>query len=195
MLFFISRRVHTLITLLNFSEVLEIGNGPTLEMILIRFNITKGSSSRLPDFVLLLSTEILLHDLISYLKLKRFSSYIGIALLMITGGLDMALDLNYSLGRLVDDLWASELIVPYFQHKRWVSTPCPYNASNGAALMLARNEQIYVEMINGLPKRGLASPRPLVLAVVVTKSIVYVLSFHCGILVEPTNQMGFDILS
>ncbi|GJU36064.1 hypothetical protein Tco_1184418 [Tanacetum coccineum] len=46
------------------------------------------------------------HDLISYLKLKRFSSYIGIALLTITGGLDMALDLNYSLGCLVDDLWA-----------------------------------------------------------------------------------------
>ncbi|GJW62162.1 hypothetical protein Tco_0111497 [Tanacetum coccineum] len=37
-------------------------------------------------------------DLISYLKLKRFSSDIGIALLTITGGLDMFLDLNYSLG-------------------------------------------------------------------------------------------------
>ncbi|GJS69296.1 hypothetical protein Tco_0702137 [Tanacetum coccineum] len=39
--------------------------------------------------------------LYAYLKLKRFSSYIGIALLTITGGLDMALDLNYSLVKLV----------------------------------------------------------------------------------------------
>ncbi|GJQ90784.1 hypothetical protein Tco_0916507 [Tanacetum coccineum] len=38
----------------------------------------------------------------------------GIALLTITGSLDMALDLNYSLGCLVDDLWASELTVPNF---------------------------------------------------------------------------------
>ncbi|GKD72614.1 hypothetical protein Tco_1330896 [Tanacetum coccineum] len=45
------------------------------------------------------------HDLISY---------IGIALLTITGGLDMALDLNYSLGCLVDDLWASKMTVPNF---------------------------------------------------------------------------------
>nr|GFC87095.1 hypothetical protein [Tanacetum cinerariifolium] len=51
------------------------------------------------------------HDLISYLKLKRFSSYIGIALLTITGNLDTALDLNYHLGCLVDDLWASELSI------------------------------------------------------------------------------------
>nr|GEV67250.1 hypothetical protein [Tanacetum cinerariifolium] len=51
------------------------------------------------------------HDLISYLKLKRFSSYVGIALLTITGGLDTALDLNYFLSFLMDDLWASELSI------------------------------------------------------------------------------------
>nr|GFB24364.1 hypothetical protein [Tanacetum cinerariifolium] len=33
----------------------------------------------------------------------------SIALLTITGSLDTALDLNYFLGCLVDDLWASEL--------------------------------------------------------------------------------------
>nr|GFA79821.1 putative reverse transcriptase domain-containing protein [Tanacetum cinerariifolium] len=43
--------------------------------------------------------------------LKRFSSYVGIALLTITGALDTALDLNYFLGCLVDDLWASELSI------------------------------------------------------------------------------------
>ncbi|GJR55887.1 hypothetical protein Tco_1406408 [Tanacetum coccineum] len=60
------------------------------------------------------------HDLISYLKLKRFSSYVGIALLTITGGLDMALDLNYLLSRLVDDLWASELTISNFSPTdRW----------------------------------------------------------------------------
>nr|GEZ02577.1 hypothetical protein [Tanacetum cinerariifolium] len=49
------------------------------------------------------------HNLISQLKLKRFSSYVGIALLTITSSLDTALDLNYLLGCLMDDLWASEL--------------------------------------------------------------------------------------
>ncbi|GJS30195.1 hypothetical protein Tco_0490815 [Tanacetum coccineum] len=46
--------------------------------------------------------------------LKRFSSYIGIALLTTMGGLDMALHLNYSLGCLVDDLWASEMTISNF---------------------------------------------------------------------------------
>ncbi|GJR76845.1 hypothetical protein Tco_0089210, partial [Tanacetum coccineum] len=44
--------------------------------------------------------------------IQWFSSYIGIALLTITGGLDMALDLNYSLGCLVVILWASEVDCP-----------------------------------------------------------------------------------
>ncbi|GKD73318.1 hypothetical protein Tco_1331600, partial [Tanacetum coccineum] len=44
------------------------------------------------------------HDLISHLKLEGFSSYVGIALLTITGGLDTALDLNDLLSHLVDDL-------------------------------------------------------------------------------------------
>ncbi|GJT52231.1 hypothetical protein Tco_0978388 [Tanacetum coccineum] len=77
-----------------------------------RSNIYDVSAFPRCQNVSLLSKETLSHDLISYLKLKRFSSYIGIALLTITGGLDMALDLNYSLGCLVDDLWASELTVP-----------------------------------------------------------------------------------
>ncbi|GJS41845.1 hypothetical protein Tco_0566888 [Tanacetum coccineum] len=54
------------------------------------------------------------NDLVSYLKLKRFSSYVGIALLTITSGLDTVLDLNYFLGCLVNDLWASELTIPNF---------------------------------------------------------------------------------
>ncbi|GJY94224.1 hypothetical protein Tco_0510585 [Tanacetum coccineum] len=44
----------------------------------------------------------------------RFSSYVGIALLTITGGLDTTLDLNYFLSRLMDDLWASELTISNF---------------------------------------------------------------------------------
>ncbi|GJX42185.1 hypothetical protein Tco_0735318 [Tanacetum coccineum] len=54
------------------------------------------------------------HDLISHLKLKGFPSYVSIALLMITGGLDMALDLNNLLGCLMNDLWANELTIPNF---------------------------------------------------------------------------------
>ncbi|GKE08127.1 hypothetical protein Tco_1411678, partial [Tanacetum coccineum] len=54
------------------------------------------------------------HDLISYLKLKGFSSYVGITLLAIVGSLDTALDLNDLLNRLVDDLWASELSISDF---------------------------------------------------------------------------------
>ncbi|GJR03214.1 hypothetical protein Tco_0526198 [Tanacetum coccineum] len=50
------------------------------------------------------------HDLISYLKLKGFPSYVCIALLTITGSLNTALDLNNLLSCLIDDLWASELI-------------------------------------------------------------------------------------
>ncbi|GKC89159.1 putative ribonuclease H-like domain-containing protein, partial [Tanacetum coccineum] len=51
---------------------------------------------------------------IPYLKLKGFSSYVGIALLTITGSLDMVLDLNNLLSYLVDDLWASELTISNF---------------------------------------------------------------------------------
>ncbi|GKA45492.1 hypothetical protein Tco_0738288 [Tanacetum coccineum] len=54
------------------------------------------------------------HDLVSYLKLKGFPSYVNIALLMITSGLDAALDLNDFLSRLVDDLWTSELTISNF---------------------------------------------------------------------------------
>ncbi|GKF99121.1 hypothetical protein Tco_0297904, partial [Tanacetum coccineum] len=53
-------------------------------------------------------------DLIPHLKFKGFSSYIGIALLTITGSLDTALDLNNLLGCLMDDIWAIELTVPNF---------------------------------------------------------------------------------
>ncbi|GJU33443.1 hypothetical protein Tco_1177032 [Tanacetum coccineum] len=54
------------------------------------------------------------HDLVSYLKLKGFLSYVSIALLTIMGGLDAALDLNDFLSRLLDDLWASELTISNF---------------------------------------------------------------------------------
>ncbi|GJR06982.1 hypothetical protein Tco_0529966 [Tanacetum coccineum] len=47
----------------------------------------------------------------------RRCSYVGIALLTITGGLDTTLDLNYFLGHLVDDLWASELTISKFSHQ------------------------------------------------------------------------------
>nr|GEZ77159.1 hypothetical protein [Tanacetum cinerariifolium] len=43
--------------------------------------------------------------------IQWFSSYVGIALLTITGSLDTALDLNYLLDCLMDDLWASELSI------------------------------------------------------------------------------------
>ncbi|GKC50497.1 hypothetical protein Tco_1073242 [Tanacetum coccineum] len=52
-------------------------------------------------------------DLTVY-DLDRFSSYVDIALLTITGRLDTALDLNNFLGCLVDDLWASELTISNF---------------------------------------------------------------------------------
>ncbi|GJW38320.1 hypothetical protein Tco_0064165 [Tanacetum coccineum] len=54
------------------------------------------------------------HDLVSYLKLEGFSSYVSIALLTIAGGLDAALDLDDFLSRLVDDLWANELTISNF---------------------------------------------------------------------------------
>ncbi|GJV96813.1 hypothetical protein Tco_1548390 [Tanacetum coccineum] len=54
------------------------------------------------------------HDLISHLKLKGFSSYVGIALLTIMGGLDTSLNLNNFLGCLMNDLWASELTISNF---------------------------------------------------------------------------------
>ncbi|GKD25444.1 ribonuclease H-like domain-containing protein, partial [Tanacetum coccineum] len=44
----------------------------------------------------------------------RFSSNVGIDLLTVTGGLDTTLDLNYFLGRLMDDLWANELTISNF---------------------------------------------------------------------------------
>nr|GFD15574.1 hypothetical protein [Tanacetum cinerariifolium] len=40
-------------------------------------------------------------------------SYVGIALLMTTGDLDMALDLNYLLSCLVDDPWDTALDLNY----------------------------------------------------------------------------------
>nr|GEY22520.1 hypothetical protein [Tanacetum cinerariifolium] len=43
-----------------------------------------------------------------------FPSHVGITLLTITGSLNTALDLNYFLSGLVDDLWASELTISNF---------------------------------------------------------------------------------
>ncbi|GKC71348.1 hypothetical protein Tco_1117231 [Tanacetum coccineum] len=54
------------------------------------------------------------HDLVSYLKLEGFLSYVSIALLTITSDLDVVLDLDDSLSCLVDDLWASELTISNF---------------------------------------------------------------------------------
>nr|GEW97815.1 zinc finger, CCHC-type [Tanacetum cinerariifolium] len=49
-----------------------------------------------------------------YSKGLGFPSYVGIALLTIMGGLDVALELNNLLGCLMDDLWASELTISNF---------------------------------------------------------------------------------
>nr|GEZ09593.1 putative reverse transcriptase domain-containing protein [Tanacetum cinerariifolium] len=76
------------------------------------------------------------HDLISHLKLKRFSSYNDVALLTITGSLDTVLDLHYLLGCLVDDLWAMSCLSPTSAQQIGDRHLRPYNASNGAALML-----------------------------------------------------------
>ncbi|GJS58053.1 hypothetical protein Tco_0652837 [Tanacetum coccineum] len=65
------------------------------------------------------------HDLISQLKIKGFLSYIGIAFLTFTGGLDMALDLNNLLSCLIDDLWASELTISNFSPADRLSTLTP----------------------------------------------------------------------
>ncbi|GJX03057.1 hypothetical protein Tco_0188973 [Tanacetum coccineum] len=65
------------------------------------------------------------HDLVSYLKLKGFSSYVSITLLTITGSLNTALDLNNLLGCLMDDLWANELIISNFSLADRCSTLTP----------------------------------------------------------------------
>ncbi|GKF06550.1 hypothetical protein Tco_0037218, partial [Tanacetum coccineum] len=54
------------------------------------------------------------HDLVSYLKLEGFPSYVSIALLTIAGGLDVVLDLDDFLSHLVGDLWATELTISNF---------------------------------------------------------------------------------
>ncbi|GKF64124.1 hypothetical protein Tco_0187572, partial [Tanacetum coccineum] len=46
-----------------------------------------------------------------HLELKRFSSHVSIILLIITGGLDSALDLNNLLSCLMNNLQSSELII------------------------------------------------------------------------------------
>ncbi|GKF62726.1 hypothetical protein Tco_0182780, partial [Tanacetum coccineum] len=100
--------------LLQIRDVKQVGNCTYFVYDLKRSNIMRVQLSSFAKAYHPFPRRHFQHDLISYLKLKRFSSYIGIALLTITGGLDMALDLNYSLGCLMDDLWASELTVPNF---------------------------------------------------------------------------------
>nr|GEX57412.1 hypothetical protein [Tanacetum cinerariifolium] len=64
---------------------------------------------------LLQTLELTAHDLDKFFDEVQFVVNLNfihcIALLMITGGLDTALDLNYFLGCLVDDLRASELSI------------------------------------------------------------------------------------
>nr|GEV70360.1 putative reverse transcriptase domain-containing protein [Tanacetum cinerariifolium] len=69
-----------------------------------RYSKSEGSTFPVCQNVSPLSMMYFQHDLIFYLKLKGFPSYVDIALLTITGGLDTALDLNDLLSRLVDDL-------------------------------------------------------------------------------------------
>ncbi|GJW15981.1 hypothetical protein Tco_0020114 [Tanacetum coccineum] len=64
-----------------------------------RSNITRVQLSLFAKTYHSLPWQYFQHDLISYLKLKRFSSYVSIDLLTIMGGLDTTLDLNYFLGR------------------------------------------------------------------------------------------------
>nr|GEY05036.1 DNA-directed DNA polymerase [Tanacetum cinerariifolium] len=95
-------------------EFKSIGNGSYFSYELKRSNITRvhlfGFAKMYDPF----PWRHFQHDLISHLKLKGFSSYIGIALLTITGGLDTTLDLKNLLGCLMDDLWASELTISNF---------------------------------------------------------------------------------
>nr|GEV44640.1 hypothetical protein [Tanacetum cinerariifolium] len=95
----------------NLDSGIARGNSSYFSNDLKRSNITRVRLSSFAKTYHLFPLRYFQHDLISYLKLKRFSSYVGIALLTITGGLDTDLDLNYFLGHLVDDLRASELII------------------------------------------------------------------------------------
>nr|GEY54898.1 putative reverse transcriptase domain-containing protein [Tanacetum cinerariifolium] len=73
------------------------------------------------NMALLQTLDLMVHDLNRFFNevefvvdldfIQRFLSYIGIALLTITGNLDTALDLKNLLSYLMDDLWASEMPV------------------------------------------------------------------------------------
>ncbi|GJY91275.1 hypothetical protein Tco_0506471 [Tanacetum coccineum] len=65
-----------------------------------------------------------------------FPSYVGIALLTVTGGLDTALDLNDLLSRLVDDLWASEMFISSFSPSDRTSSKAPAYLDNWNAAQL-----------------------------------------------------------
>nr|GEU46852.1 hypothetical protein [Tanacetum cinerariifolium] len=85
-------------------EFKSIGNGSNFSDNLKRSNITRVKLSLFAKTYHSIPWQYFQHDLIPHLKLKWFLSYIGIALLTITGSLDMALDLDNLLSFLVDDL-------------------------------------------------------------------------------------------
>ncbi|GKC96956.1 hypothetical protein Tco_1162398 [Tanacetum coccineum] len=91
-----------------------IGNGSNFGNDLEGSNITRVQLSPFVKKYHSLLWRYFQHEIISHLKLKGFPSYVGIALLTITGSLDMALDLNNLLSCLMDDLWASEVTISNF---------------------------------------------------------------------------------
>nr|GEU60841.1 hypothetical protein [Tanacetum cinerariifolium] len=95
-------------------EFKMIGNGSYFSNDLKRSNITRVQLSLFAKTYHPFPWRYFQHDLISYLKLKMFSSYIGIALLTITSGLDTDFDLNYFLVRLVVDHQSNELTISNF---------------------------------------------------------------------------------
>ncbi|GJW17549.1 hypothetical protein Tco_0024985 [Tanacetum coccineum] len=88
---------------------------------------TMNSTQLLWEFNLVGNGSYFVYDL------KRFPSYVVITVLTIAGSLDTALDLNDLLSRLMDDLRTSELSIAQQIGDRHLR---PYNALNGAALML-----------------------------------------------------------
>ncbi|GKD36571.1 hypothetical protein Tco_1252080 [Tanacetum coccineum] len=95
-------------------EFKSVGNGSYFVNYLKRSNIARVQLSLFAKAYHSFPRRYLQHDLISYLKLKGFLSYISITLLTIMGCLDTALNLNDLLSCLLDDLWASELSISYF---------------------------------------------------------------------------------
>nr|GEX09853.1 hypothetical protein [Tanacetum cinerariifolium] len=150
---------------------MSIGNGSYSSCDLKRSNITRVQLSPFAKTYHSLPKRYFQHDLISYLKLKRFSSYVGIALLMIKGSLDTALDLNYLLSCLVDDLWVSKLsvfnLIPTDRLLTLASIQCLKRSSLNAGMVTVVLRKFYQrqemsrlsEMVNDYPNCVLPSRR------------------------------------